>query len=125
MCEQKKPYRVVRVENDEWRDKYISSLPNRIVRVGGCEFHLFAYLDEYTKQKTTDLPEFYDHPEYTGEGRPFASIGQEPCSYAQPRDTSEPTLYECYECKFFRQGSPPDIIGICMCEKRRCEPNKS
>ena len=71
MSEQKRPHRVILVKSKEYQDQYISNKPGRIIRAGGCEFHLFKYIDEYDGQEIIDLPRFYENPEYTDEGRPF------------------------------------------------------
>ena len=119
MSGQEKPYRVIRITSDEYKSRYVSGKPGRIVRVFGCEFHLFNYLEDGDPQKYLDLPQFYEYPEYTDDGRPFASMGQEPCACSQPRDPDDDRFFECCECKYFMQDDPPDIIGVCMCDERK------
>ena len=119
---QEKQYRVIRVTSDEYRFRYVGGKPGRIIRVCGCEFHLFNYLEDGDPQEYLDLPQFYEYPEYTADGRPFASMGQEPCSFSKPRDPEDLNIFECCECKYFIQDDPPDIIGVCMCDERRREP---
>ena len=127
---------------DEHRGQYTDK-EYSVQRVGGCEFHIYMYYDESEGEELPDLPDFYGQPEYTDDGRPFALVRQWPCTYSEldEPDKGEPvkaehdegeepdvpvclTLYEsdecieCGECKYFAQGEPPGIIGVCMCDER-------
>ena len=36
-------YRVISMKSQEYKDRFISTKPSRVIRVGNCEFHLFKY----------------------------------------------------------------------------------
>jgi hypothetical protein len=111
--------RIISMKSQEYKDRYISVKPSRVIRVGNREFHLFKYYDESIGQEVLDLPRFVEDPHFTDEGRPFASIGQEPCPHGKSGDPDAPELDECCDCILFCSEKPADYIGICMCEERK------
>lgn len=61
-------------------------------------------------------------PEYTGEGRPFATAEQESCSHCKPAVPGKPPSSDCGCCGwFYREQTPCDPIGVCICGARRRE----
>ena len=121
MNRQKQAHRIIRVVSEEYKTRYISDKPGRVTYAGGCEFHLFNYIDDETKQKMIDLPRFDENPEYTDEGRPFAMPIRDICPNGKKSNPDDPYPAECGDCVFFQQeqNPPNDIIGICMCEELR------
>jgi len=117
-------YRVIVMKSQEYKNRYISAKPSRVIHVGNCEFHLFKYYDESIGQEVLDLPRFVEDPHFTDEGRPFASIGQEPCPHGKSGYPDDPELNECCDCILFCSKKPADYIGVCMCEERKQKPKE-
>ena len=114
-----KPDRIIYVISNEYRNRYISKNPGRIIRAGGCEFHLFKYIDEYGGQEVIDLPRFDENPEYTGEGRPFILTLDDQCPFGKKDDPDNPGPSGCNDCVWCRIENPADPIGVCMCDERK------
>jgi len=94
----------------------------RIYRVGGREFTVYLEYDEQLGESYPAYPDFTEHPEYTGEGRPFATAEQESCPHCKPGTPGELLPGDCGGCGwFYREHTPYDPIGICMCGARRRE----
>jgi len=94
--------------------------PNRICRAGGRSFHIYLEYDEQMQESHPAYPDFEEHPEYTGEGRPFATAQQESCPYCKPKASGKPPPGDCGGCGwFFREQTPYDPIGVCMCDALR------
>ena len=92
----------------------------RIYRVGGREFHVCLEYDEQHDESYPAYPNFEEHPEYTIEGRPFVTAEQDSCSHCKPVVPEGPPPGDCGGCGwFYREQTPYDIIGICMCGARR------
>lgn len=97
-------------------------------KVYQVEDHSFPVYREYDSQMDESYPVFPDFekcPEYTAEGRPFATAVQDSCPYAKARVPGEETPGDCSDCKwFFREHTPYDPIGICMNERFKRSPDK-
>jgi hypothetical protein len=119
LSESEQQYRIIRVRSDEYKDRYISNKPGCVVRLGGCEFHLFKYLDDDPKQEFTDLPRFDGTPEYTDEGRPFVLPVGEACPLCKSNDPEDPDPGDCRSCVWCYTEKPADYIGVCMCDERK------
>ncbi|MGI6317860.1 MAG: hypothetical protein ACOX1J_03885 [Dethiobacteria bacterium] len=96
--------------------------PYKIFRVGGREFPVYLEYDEQLGKSYPAYPDFEEHPEYTGEGRPFATAEQESCPHCKPNAAGKPPPGDCGGCGwFFREQTPYDLIGVCMCGALRRE----
>lgn len=94
--------------------------PYRVCRVCGRVFTINLEYDDHLKESCPVYPDFEEDPEYTGEGRPFATSAQESCPHSKPKGSGEPPPGDCGDCGwFFREQTPYDPIGICMCDARR------
>lgn len=92
----------------------------KIYRVGGRSFPIYLEYDEQLQESYPVYPDFEEHPEYTVEGRPFATAGQESCPCRKPRDGDRPLPSDCGGCGwFYREQTPYDPIGVCTCDGRR------
>ena len=99
--------------------------PHKVYHVGGRSFPVYLEHDGQTGESYPAYPDFEGHPEYTGEGRPFATSAQESCPHGKPEDPGEPPPGDCGSCGWFlREETPYDPIGICMCDAR-CRTSKS
>ena len=94
----------------------------KIFHVGGREFPIYLEYDEQLRESYPAYPDFEEHPEYTSEGRPFATAGQESCPCRKPGAPEKPPPGDCGDCGwFYREQTPYDLIGVCMCDARRCD----
>lgn len=94
--------------------------PYKVFRAGGRSFPVFLEYDEKLGESYPVYPDFEERPEYTAEGRPFATAGQESCPHRKPNDKKKPPPGDCGGCGwFYREDTPYDPIGVCMCEARR------
>lgn len=83
-------------------------------------FTIYLEYDEQLKENYPVYPDFTAHPEYTEEGRPFTTAEQESCTHCKPKTAGEPKPFDCGGCGwFYREQTPFDLIGVCMCEARR------
>ena len=95
----------------------------KVYRAGGREFPVYLEYDEQLDESYPAYPDFEERPEYTDEGRPFATAEQESCSHCKPEAPGKPTPGDCGGCGwFYRERTPCDPIGVCMCDARRREP---
>ncbi len=89
-------------------------------QVGGKSFPVYIEYDEKFNESYPAYPDFEQHPEYTDEGRPFATAEQESCPHCKPNAPGKDPLGDCGGCGwFYREQTPYDPIGICMCGARR------
>ena len=91
---------------------------------------IYREYDDLVGHEVGIYPDFTEHPEYTDEGRPFATATDEGCPHGMPQNpkNAPPGEYssygDCGGCAFFhREETPWDIIGVCMCEARRRRQN--
>lgn len=97
---------------------------HKIYRVGDRSFPVYLEYDEQMGESYPAYPNFEECPEYTQEGRPFAMAVQESCPYAKAKTSKEEAPSDCSDCRwFYREHTPYDPIGICMCDVQRCKPN--
>ncbi|NLB27558.1 MAG: hypothetical protein GX819_01225 [Clostridiaceae bacterium] len=93
--------------------------PYKLFHAGGRSFPVYLEHDDSTGEDYMAYPDFEEFPEYTGDGRPFAMSAQESCPYAKPRIPGDPPPGDCGGCGwFYREQTPLDPIGICMCGAR-------
>lgn len=94
----------------------------KVYRAGGRKFPVYFVYDQQLDESYPAYPDFEEHPEYTEEGRPFATAEQESCPHCKPGSSGKPPPGDCGGCGwFYREQTPYDPIGVCMCEARRCE----
>jgi hypothetical protein len=94
--------------------------PYNVCRAGGRSFPVYLEYDEQLDESYPAYPDFEERPEYTDEGRPFATSAQESCPCYRSRAPEQPPTGDCGGCGwFFREQTPYDPIGICMCDARR------
>jgi hypothetical protein len=94
--------------------------PYKIYRAGGRSFPIYLEYDEQMEAGYPAYPDFEERPEYTGEGRPFATSAQESCTCYRPKAPEQPSTGDCGGCAwFYREETPYDPIGVCMCDGRR------
>ncbi|CFX15017.1 Uncharacterized [Syntrophomonas zehnderi OL-4] len=101
--------------------------PYKVYRVGGRSFPVYLEYDEQFDESYPAYPDFEERPEYTGEGRPFATAEQESCPHCKPGVPEEPPPSDCGGCGwFYREQTPYDPIGVCMCDamRRKTKGNK-
>ena len=97
--------------------------PYRVYWVGGRRFPVYLEYYEQMGESYPAYPDFVEHPEYTEGGRPFAKSAQESCPHAKAKAPDKPPPSDCGGCGwFYREQTPYDPIGICMCDARRREP---
>lgn len=95
----------------------------KVYRAGGREFFVYLEYDKRHGETYPVYPDFMRCPEYTAEGRPFATSAQEACPYAKPKAPENSIPDDCGGCGWFhRDHMPYDPIGICMCDARRRMP---
>lgn len=93
--------------------------------MGGHSFLVYREYDEQMGESYPAYPDFEASPQYTEEGRPFATAEQESCPYAQSKKPEENSPDDCGSCSwFFREHTPYDPIGICMCDMMRQKGEK-
>jgi hypothetical protein len=91
--------------------------PYKVFRVGSRSFHVYLEYDEQLQESYPAYPDFEECPEYTNDGRPFATAEQESCIQRMSNDPSRPLPGDCGGCGwFYRENSPYDLIGICTCK---------
>lgn len=99
---------------------YEEKRPYKIYSAGGYRFPVYLEYDLKTGESYPNYPDFEVSPQYTHKGRPFATAEQDACSYAKPKIFGKAQPADCGDCGYFyREHTPYDIIGICMCENRR------
>lgn len=91
-------------------------------RVGGRSFPVYLEYDQQMQESYPVYPDFEKQPEYTVGGRPFKTAEQESCPHGKPNASGKPTPGDCGGCGwFYREETPYDPIGICMCDAQRRE----
>ena len=96
--------------------------PYKLFRAGGRSFPVYLEYDEQLDESYPAYPDFEEHPEYTGEGRPFATAEQDSCPHCKPNAAGKPSPGDCGGCGwFYREQTPYDPIGVCMCDAQRRE----
>ncbi len=70
-------------------------------------------------EPTPVYPDFIASPKYTAEGYPFAVAYQDICEYYDPKPKATGENW-CNDCAMFDKKE--EFIGICKCQKRRCDP---
>ena len=91
----------------------------KVCRVGRRVFQIYLEYDEQLKERYPVYPDFTEHPEFTDEGRPFATAEQESCAHCKPQKQGETKPFDCGGCGWFlREQTPFDLIGVCMCVER-------
>lgn len=94
----------------------------KVFRAGGREFAVYFQYDEQLDESYPAYPDFEERPAYTEEGRPFATSAQESCPCYNPTAPEQPPTGDCGGCGwFYREQTPYDPIGVCMCDARRRE----
>jgi len=94
----------------------------RICWAGGRSFRIYLEYDEQLGESYPAYPDFDAHPEYTEDGRPFATAEQESCPHCAPQEEGAPLPGDCGGCRWFcRENTPYDPIGVCICDQRRRE----
>ena len=92
----------------------------KVYQVGGRRFPVFFEYDEQLDESYPVYPDFEKNPEYTDEGRPFATAEQDSCSHCKPVAPGRPMPEDCGGCGWFhRENTPYDLIGVCMCNALR------
>jgi len=92
----------------------------QVFRAGERNFPVYLEYDEQLKESYQAYPDFEEHPEYTADGRPFATAGQESCPHGKPGAPGKPPPGDCGGCGwFYREQTPYDPIGVCMCDALR------
>lgn len=98
--------------------------PYKVFRVGGRKFSIYLEYDEQLKESYPVYPDFVEQPEYTGEGRNFATAEQESCPYCKSPVSGISRPSDCGGCCWFhRDQTPYDPIGVCMCNEN-CHINE-
>jgi hypothetical protein len=99
--------------------------PHRVYRAGGRSFPVYLEEDGKTGERHPVYPNFEERPEYTAEGRPFATAAQEACPHRRPKIAGGSPPGDCGGCGwFYRENTPYDLIGVCMCDARRKPKSK-
>ncbi len=94
--------------------------PYKVCRAGGRTFNICLEYDPQLDASYPAYPDFRERPEYTREGRPFATAAQESCSHCKPDTPNKPPPSDCGGCGwFFREQTPYDPIGVCLCDENR------
>ena len=97
--------------------------PIKVYWVCGRRFPVYLEYYEQMAKSYPAYPDFMDHQEYTDEGRPFAKSAQESCPHAKAKAPDNPPPGDCGGCGwFYRENTPCDPIGVCLCDARRHEP---
>jgi len=93
--------------------------PYKVFRVGGRSFPVYLEYDEQLDESYPAYPDFEERPEYTEEGRPFATAEQESCPHYMPNAQGKLPTGDCGGCGwFYREQTPYDPIGVCICTAR-------
>lgn len=91
--------------------------PYKTLWAGGRSFYVYLEYDEQFGENHPSYPNFEEYPEYTPEGRPFATAEQEQCLHVKPNTPGKDLSGDCGGCGwFYREHTPYDLIGICMCD---------
>ena len=94
--------------------------PYMVLSTGGRSFCVYLEYDEQLGENYPNYPDFEECPQYTDEGRPFATAEQEQCPHARPNIPGKALSGDCGGCSwFYREHTPCDLIGVCMCDALR------
>lgn len=94
--------------------------PYRVFRAGGRMFEIFCEYDGETGESCPIFPDFEQSPEYTADERPFTTADRDDCPHCKSKTPDKPPPGDCGGCAyFFREETPYDPIGVCMCETLR------
>ena len=97
---------------------------HKLYQVGGRSFAVYLEYDEQMGESYPAYPDFEASPVYTEEGYPFATAVQESCPHVKVKSLKATMPSDCGDCAWlYREHTPYDPIGICMCDARRCKPN--
>lgn len=89
----------------------------KTLTVCGRTFDLrYGYYAEIDRHSEPDViyPDLMRVPVYTEDGRPFATMMQDPCESFTGKKTEDAC---CGDCSYFRRCE--DLIGICVCDSNR------
>ena len=89
----------------------------KTVTVGEVTFELrYGYYAEIDRKSEPDViyPDLVRVPVYTEEGRPLATMMQDPCESFKGKKTEDTC---CGDCSYFQRCE--DLIGICVCDSNR------
>lgn len=96
--------------------------PYKTYCVGGRSFPVYLEYDKQLEEGYPAYPDFEQHPEHTADGKPFATAEQESCPHCMPGAPGKSPPGDCGGCGwFYRERTPHDPIGICMCDALRCK----
>ena len=82
-------------------------------------FVVSFHLDDYSGKYLGEYPDFTECPRYTPNGRPWVSVIEEGCPYAEADDRT------CGSCRYLQKAGANDLIGVCMNEKQRQQKRKT
>ena len=85
----------------------------RVFRVDGDEVAVRFRYNEICGKYLGSYPDFVDEPRYTPNGRPWKSVIEDECPYA------DPVYRDCGTCQHLIKERDGDIIGVCFHEARR------
>jgi hypothetical protein len=98
--------------------------PYKICRAGGRSFPIYREYDEQLQESYPVYPDFEEHPAYTDDGKPFKTAEQESCPCRKPSVPGKLPPGDCGGCGwFYREKTPYDPIGTCMCGALRRKDN--
>jgi uncharacterized protein YegJ (DUF2314 family) len=69
--------------------------PYKLFLTGGRSFPVYLEYDKLLDESYPEYPDFIENPEYTAEGRPFATAEQESCPYCKPDAPGKPPSSDC------------------------------
>ena len=89
--------------------------PYKVFRAGGRSFPVYLEYDEQLDESYPAYPDFEEHPEYTREGRPFATAEQESCRHCKPGTPGKAVPGDCGGCGwFYRERTPYDLSASAL-----------
>ena len=98
----------------------------KVFWAGGRRYPIYLEYDAQLGRSYPAYPNFAERPEYTAGGQPFATAEQEACPHGKPNALGEEKPGDCGSCGwFYREQTPYDPIGVCMCDARRRENKDS
>ena len=89
--------------------------PYKVFRAGDRSFPVYLEYDEQLQESYPAYPDFEECPEYTGEGRPFATAEQDNCLHCKPRaPRSQPPVTAAAAAGFTgRKRSMIQSVSVC------------
>ena len=98
--------------------------PVKVCRVADREFRIYREFDEQIQAYYLTYPDLKETPLYTNEGRPITRSDYEGCLFYKAISPDD-SFNECGDCTFFyREETPADILGICMDDVLRRKKNE-